>query len=108
MNPAERFENLMSFKPVDRLPIIEWVGYWDETLSRWYNEGLPKELRAAEDIRKYFGLDRYLHLWVKPRASTCPEPSSPFAAIIEGEKGYEEIKKHLYPEKVFDKSLLKS
>ena len=107
MNPVERLENLMSFKPIDRLPIIEWAGYWDETLDHWYNEGLPKELTDDKDIKKYFDLDQYLQLWIAPRDSTCPEPSSPFAGIVKNEKDYEEVKKHLYP-KSFDKSLLKS
>ena len=44
MNNVERFKNLMSFKPVDRLPVIEWAGYWDKTIDRWHGEGLPAEL----------------------------------------------------------------
>ena len=108
MNAAERFKNLMAFKPVDRIPIIEWAGYWDKTVNRWYSEGLPKELTAAEDIRKHFDLDQYLQLWTTPRASTCPEPARPFAGILKDKKDYEGLKKHLYLENSFDKLLLKS
>ncbi len=47
----------MAFKQVDRLPIIEWAGYWDKTLERWYSEGLSRDLNDDAAIRKQFGLD---------------------------------------------------
>ncbi len=28
----------MSFKSVGRLPMIEWAGYWDKALDRWYGQ----------------------------------------------------------------------
>jgi len=49
----------MSFKKVDRLPFYDntiWsgFGYWDETLQRWYREGLPIGIH----IYDYFGFDK--------------------------------------------------
>ena len=40
----------MDFRPVDRLPMIEWAGYWDKTVERWRCEGLPAALEDAADI----------------------------------------------------------
>ena len=36
MNSVERFDNALAFKPVDRLPAIEWAPWWGLTLDRWY------------------------------------------------------------------------
>jgi len=38
------------------LPHFEAGGFWDETIERWRGEGLP----AAEDPRRYFGIDAYM------------------------------------------------
>ncbi len=54
LNGRERFRAIMNFKSPDRLPLYEWLGYWDDTLSRWYSEGLPPGM-SVED---YFGFDR--------------------------------------------------
>jgi uroporphyrinogen decarboxylase len=43
----------MHFEEVDRLPWWE-MWYWGETLERWYEEGLPRDV----DLRQYFGVDR--------------------------------------------------
>ena len=37
VNPRERFNNLFHFQPIDRFPFWE-MGFWDETLLRWYIE----------------------------------------------------------------------
>ncbi len=86
MNSLQRFKNLMSFNSVDRLPIIEWADYWDKTLVNWYDEGLSKKLTDSSDIRMFLGLDRYLQLWIPPRASSCPKPPFHGAAIINDER----------------------
>ncbi|MDO8686090.1 MAG: uroporphyrinogen decarboxylase family protein [Clostridiales bacterium] len=57
MNQKERFLNTMRFKPVDRVPM--WSsGYWNETLIRWYKEGLPKDI----NIEELFGCDRFTRI----------------------------------------------
>jgi hypothetical protein len=40
MTPRERFHAAMHFEPVDHVPDREF-GYWDDTLRRWHDEGLP-------------------------------------------------------------------
>jgi hypothetical protein len=44
MNHVERFRAVMSFEPVDRLPGWEWAMWWDSTIDRWRQEGLPAEM----------------------------------------------------------------
>jgi len=107
MKTNERFKKLMSFEAVDRQPVVEWAPYWDKTVERWHGEGLPAELTDPADIRDYFGLDRYLQLYVFPRGPECPSPSGHGAAIIKDESDYEQIRPHLYPEAAFEKDLLK-
>jgi len=34
MNHRERFRAVFDFRPVDRLPVIEWAGWWDQTVAR--------------------------------------------------------------------------
>ncbi len=40
MNARERFHAIMNFQPFDRLPLLEWAGWWDQTIDRWHGEGL--------------------------------------------------------------------
>jgi len=97
MNTVERFENLMSFKPVDRLPMIEWAAYWDKTVERWHGEGLPAEKVTPEDVREFFGLDKYRQWWFMPRGESCPAPPHHGGPILETAEDYEKMKPHLYP-----------
>ena len=106
MNLVERFRKALAFEPVDRLPMIEWAWYWDKTLDRWYNEGLPRELRDDHDIREYLGLDNYRQLWISPLASTCPQPADLEAGMIKNIDDYRRLKEHLYPQELFDKDAL--
>ena len=39
----ERFNRFMRFEEVDRVPNQE-IGYWDETVECWYQEGLPRNV----------------------------------------------------------------
>ena len=41
MTTRERFQAVMNFRPFDRLPLLEWAGWWDKTIQRWRGEGLP-------------------------------------------------------------------
>jgi uroporphyrinogen decarboxylase len=43
----------MHFEEVDRVPVWE-MWYWEDTLQRWYEEGLPNDVNLPE----YFGVDR--------------------------------------------------
>ena len=68
MTNRERFRAVMAFEPVDRLPMIESYWWWDQTLDRWYVEGLPRELTEHLEIGRWFGLDMHRIFWLTPRS----------------------------------------
>lgn len=52
MTDRERFLAAMSYNSVDRVPAY-YFGQWDQTLSRWHEEGLRKDAPLTEQV----GLD---------------------------------------------------
>jgi hypothetical protein len=91
VNHVDRFRTVMAFRPVDRLPVIEYCPYWDKTLDRWHEEGLPRELVQAGDVRDYLGLDCYRYAWVSPRRNGV-------AGTVTDAHRYEEVRGALYPD----------
>ena len=64
MKLSERVKNTLNFKPVDRLPFVEWAPFWkDNTVLRWKEQGFPKEIDNDEGIKKYFSLDMLNVSW---------------------------------------------
>ena len=59
MDSRDRFLATMTFEPVDRPPFWE-MGYWADTLRRWYGQGLltetgiPESIPGGETIRGEF------------------------------------------------------
>lgn len=102
----ERFQAVMRFRPFDRLPILEWAGWWDKTMDRWYGEGLPAELQDRGEIRDYLGLDCYRQLWIPACAPGCPEPASVGAGLIRDRADYHALKPYLYPAEPIDVEML--
>ena len=103
MTNRERFHHTMNFEPVDRLPMVEWAGWWNQTLERWWTEGLPTELTDAAEVRAHLGLDAYHQYWIGPRAGTFPAPSGHGKGVISNADEYRDLLKHLYPEDAFDR-----
>jgi hypothetical protein len=95
MNHIERFQALMNFQAVDRLPRIEWASWWDQTIQRWRGEGLP-ELDRWE-LYEYFGLDPYLQYWLRPMKDTFPATPHGQGAVA-GMDDYLAIRPHLWPD----------
>ena len=93
----ERFHAVMNFEPFDRLPLLEWAGWWDKTIDRWHEEGLPPDLTDRYDICRHFNLDVYQQDWFPVRGPACPQPASHRAGILSSMEEYETILKHLYP-----------
>lgn len=60
MTPRERWNAFWHGRPVDRIPDIEF-GYWPETLTRWYEEGLPRRYadRHALELESWFDIDNW-------------------------------------------------
>ncbi len=63
MTNRQRFKNVLAFQPADRLPFIEWAGWWNKTIERWHTEGLPAELTDSVEIQTWLGLDRHRQFW---------------------------------------------
>jgi uroporphyrinogen-III decarboxylase len=55
MNTQERFLAIMTFQKADRTLFWE-MGYWKETLQRWYEEGLPRELDVTVALKSGEGV----------------------------------------------------
>jgi len=97
MTTRERFQAIMNFKPFDRLPVLEWAEWWDQTIARWHHEGLPESITDRYDICRYFGLDIYKQDWFSEQKPECPKPAFHGAGILRTEKEYDAALKYLYP-----------
>jgi hypothetical protein len=102
MTTRERFQAIMDFKPVDRLPLVEWAGWWGLTIDRWHTESLPADLVDRYDICRHFGLDVYLQGYLGAMAEGCPGPKRHGAGIVENMDDYEQILPYLYPDNCID------
>jgi len=102
MNTRERFHAVINFEPFDRLPLLEWVGWWNKTIERWHGEGLPPDLTDRYAICRHFGLDIYKQDWFAVCGPDCPQPASHGSGIIQSDGDYERILPHLYPERPVD------
>lgn len=97
LKARERFAAVLNMeKPDDRLPKFEFATWWDQTIARWYEEGLEASVDAS-GLNAYFGHDIQEQFWLAHRAKTCPSPAYHGAGLIEDAEDYERIKEHLYP-----------
>ena len=76
MTNRERFLAVISGTPRERLPMIEWAGWWDKTISRWETEGFPKHADRDEGYQ-FWGLDLHDQYWISPANAKCPNTASP-------------------------------
>ena len=93
---VERFRAVMNFEKPDRLPVLEWAGWWGDTLNRWYEEGLSREI-PWDRIQTHLGLDFIRRVWMPLTTPDCPRAASHGAPLIETEENYEAFRKYLYP-----------
>jgi hypothetical protein len=107
MSARERFHAAMSFKPFDRLPVIELCVWWDKTIERWRSEGLPAGLEDRYDICRHFGLDIIYQHIILNQLPGLPAPAAEGAGIASDTDGYRRLLPLLYPrDKILDTSLL--
>lgn len=99
MTPRERFLRVMSFQPVDRLPLIEWATWWDKTIERWKSEGMPQELEWP-DIGPWLGLDVHLQHWQRPRGDTYTSLVQEHGPVVDMDS-YLRVRPGLYPREDF-------
>jgi hypothetical protein len=99
MNHVERFRAVMNFQPVDRLPRWEWAMWWDETIRRWHQEGLPVELRFSQvfEIAQHFGLDPYQQYWFSTTDPTIEATQHHVEGIVANMDDYRRIRPQLFP-----------
>ncbi len=97
MSTRERFHAVMNFKSFDRLPLLEWAAWWDQTLARWHTEGLPRNLTDRYEICRHFGLDIYWQDWFPVRRAGCPQPAAHGAGIVASLADYQRLRPYLYP-----------
>ena len=50
MTYRDLFHEIMFYGEFDHMPVIHWTG-WEETMERWYAEGLPRDA----NIHEYLG-----------------------------------------------------
>lgn len=102
MNTRERFQAVAGFKPFDRLPIIEWAGWWDKTIERWHAEGLPAAITDRYDIYRHFGMDVYQQGWFGICRPGCPQPAGHGQGVVACAADYERVRPYLYPPDAVD------
>lgn len=98
MTNVERIKAVLNFEKADRLPVVEWAGWWTDTINRWYGEGLSRQI-PWDRIQSHFGLDFMRRIWMPLTTDDCPRPASHGAPIMYDEKDYENLKKYLYPDR---------
>ncbi len=98
MNHVERFRAVMHFQPVDRLPRWEWAMWWDQTIARWHEEGLPRTLEGVFEIGEYFGLDPYQQFWFSTTEANIEAAQHHVEGGVATMDDYLAIRPQLYPE----------
>lgn len=99
MTHVERFRAVMNFQQVDRLPRWEWAMWWDETIARWQQEGLPRSFRAGQvfEIAEWFGLDPYQQFWFSTTDPTIEATQHHVEGIVANMEDYRRIRPDLFP-----------
>jgi hypothetical protein len=98
MNHVERFRAVMNFQPVDRLPRWEWAMWWDKTIERWKQEGLPSQLNTVFDIAEYFGLDPYQQFWFSTTDPTIEAVQHHVEGIVSNMDDYLRLRPNFFPD----------
>jgi uroporphyrinogen decarboxylase len=74
MTNRERFNNLFSGKPVDRVPFLDFMGdcNFNSCLVRWKKEGLDPDA-GWEEVRRIIGFDYPRGFFIQPKLLFYPE-----------------------------------
>ena len=104
MTARERFRRCFSFQKADRLPMLEWAVWWDQTLDAWAKQGLiiapQPPLTPGEALQRQLGLDLQMQFWISPRTAQTPSPATHGAPIVSSLEEYEAILPTLYPDPI--------
>lgn len=97
MTTRERFHAVMNAQPFDRLPVVEWAAWWNQTIDRWHEEKLPADVTERYDIVRHFGLDVYCQASLAHTTPACPRPEHHGAGILTTMEDYDRIRPELLP-----------
>lgn len=73
--------------------------WWDETIRRWHDEGLPQHLKFSQvfDIAQYFGLDPYQQFWFSTTDPTIEATQHHVEGIVANMDDYLRVRPQLFP-----------
>ena len=95
MKSAQRIANVLKGKPVDRLPVMEWAAWWDQTLTRWQGEGMPADLDHKGRF-DYWELDQHVQIYIDIFEEGCPQAPGHGLGILKTEEEYEKILPYMF------------
>lgn len=98
MTSRERIRACLHFQPVDRLPMIEWAGWWDKTLERWVADGLSPDLTERYVLMQHFGLDLHMQDWLRAFRAGIRARSESDRPLVQTMADYEALRPDLYPD----------
>ena len=105
MTPRQRFLRVLNFeKPDDRLPMVEWAAWWDQTLNRWKTEGLPGDLTWDQSLA-YFGLDPLVNINAAPVGVGLPQPASHGAGVLNADRTYDDVRQFLFTDALVESAV---
>ena len=104
MTNRERFDSyfINNIRSVDRMPMIEYAPYWNETLDVWHKEGLDPTLEG-DRVQQLMGLDPLWYTSLDPIGDGFKWPEITGAPVIESEEDYQKLLPHIYPKNPVDK-----
>lgn len=74
MTPRERFLATVNFEPTDRPVRRETIGFWDETIARWHEEGLSTDITDEIAMHLHEGFDLQVPLMAGAHVHPGYEP----------------------------------
>jgi hypothetical protein len=113
MTPRERFLDVLHLQqPADRLPMVEWAPWWDKTLARWEQEGMPSfregehsalQMEALLASMDHFGLDKLICISAGGVSAECPPPAWHGAPLLTDARSYEEMRRYLHTDTTIER-----
>ena len=103
MHPRERFQRTLNFERCDdRLPMVEWAAWWDLTLDRWKQEGMPPEASWEESLA-FFGLDPLPLIGTGGGPGSTLPPEIP--RVVTDDASYDALRPYLFTDEGISRML---
>jgi len=95
MKAHERFRAAAMGREFDRLPLIEWAGWWDKTVGGWCAQN---PALAGQSLYSHYGLDHIWQVWFPLRTPDAPVPAYHGAPLATNMSQYQKLRPYLFPE----------